>query len=472
MMNKKIIENYGYNLLYQILLIIIPLITTPYISRALGAQALGTYSYVQAICSYFSLFGVLGITIYGQREIACVQNDVKKRSQIFAELFTLKFITMSMFIGLYVLLAFILEDYSKLLFVQGVELLAAVVDITWLAQGLEDFKKIVFRNILVKIISVILIFNYVKTPLDMMMYILCISGSSLLGNLFLWFSLNKYINVSDIVIKDIKIIGHLKSCFVYFVPQIAIQIYTLLDRVMLGSMSNNMSYLGYYDQSQKIIKLILACITALSVTMLPRITAVYAQKDFLQMKCLIKQSFKFVFFMAFPMTIGLILIAPNFVSWFFGCSFANIDILICALSPIIIISSISSVIGTQYLIPTKKIWLYNKSVICGAIANFFLNLLLIPKYYAYGAVFGTIIAETLVSAIQVYYVRKEFNVAFLWLGAKPYILAAFCMGICLMGIRSFLETGIITTFVEIFTGGIIYIFALFLQRKYSDKNML
>lgn len=468
MINRTIVKNYSYNLLYQILLIVIPIVTTPYISRALGAQALGTYSYVQAICSYFTLFGVLGITVYGQREIAFVQSDLKKRSQIFVELFLLKLTTLTFFIGLYVVLAVILEDYRMLLLVQGVELLAAVVDITWLAQGMEDFKRIVCRNIIVKIISVIMIFSFVKTPSDMVIYILCISGASLLGNLMLWFSLNKYINISSVDFPNINIFRSLKASLIYFVPQIAIQIYTLLDRIMLGSLSNNMSYLGYYDQSQKIVKLILSCITALSVTMLPRITAVYAQKDYTQIKGLIKQSFRFVFFMAFPMTIGLCFIAKNFVSWFFGPYFLNIDVLLCALSPIILISSISSVIGTQYLIPTKKIWLYNKSVICGAITNFFLNLILIPKYNAYGAVFGTLIAETLVSAIQLYYVRKEFNVSFLLKLSKPYFIAAFCMGICLMGLRPIWGSGILATFLQIMMGGISYIIMLYIQKLFGN----
>ena len=140
-MSKSITKNYIYNLVYQILIIIMPIITTPYLARTLGAEGTGTYSYTISIVTYFILFGSLGLALYGQREIAYVQEDVKKRSKIFFELVILRFFTMSISMVLFYFSLGRNGDYAVYYRILLLEMLANSIDISWFFQGIENFKK-------------------------------------------------------------------------------------------------------------------------------------------------------------------------------------------------------------------------------------------------------------------------------------------------------------------------------------------
>jgi O-antigen/teichoic acid export membrane protein len=190
---KSVVKNYMYNLIYQILILILPLITTPYLSRVLGAEGVGIYSYTYAIVTYFVLFGSLGIALYGQREIAYVQDNVKERKKIFFELIIVRFITLAVAVLIYIL-AFMRENkYQAYYSILLIELIAAGFDISWFFQGIEEFKKTVIRNVLVRIVSVTLVFVLVKTSADLWKYMLIYSLADLCGNLLLWVYLPKYL---------------------------------------------------------------------------------------------------------------------------------------------------------------------------------------------------------------------------------------------------------------------------------------
>ena len=165
-MKKSVKKNYLYNLSYQILAIILPIITTPYLARVLGSNGTGIYSYTISIVTYFILFGSLGIALYGQREIAYVQNNEKKKNRIFTELVFLRLITMFIAAIIFFFTFGIKGEYSLYYKILLFEMLANAIDISWLYQGLEEFKKIVLRNFIVKIVSIICIFIFVKNPTD------------------------------------------------------------------------------------------------------------------------------------------------------------------------------------------------------------------------------------------------------------------------------------------------------------------
>ncbi len=190
---KSIVKNYMYNLIYQILILILPLITTPYLSRILGAEGVGIYSYTYAIVTYFVLFGSLGIALYGQREIAYVQDNPKARKKTFLELIIVRFITLAVAVTVYYIFFIRGKQYQTYYSILLIELLAAGFDISWFFQGIEEFKKTVLRNVLVRVISVSLVFIIVKTSQDLWKYILIYSLADFCGNLLLWAYLPKYL---------------------------------------------------------------------------------------------------------------------------------------------------------------------------------------------------------------------------------------------------------------------------------------
>lgn len=464
---KSIKKNYIYNLIYQILVMIIPLITTPYLSRVLGAENIGIYSYTLSITTYFILFGSLGVAMYGQREVAYVQEDIKERSKVFYEIFIMRAITL--FISLFIFyLTFCLHgEYSVYYKILIFEMIANALDISWYFQGLEEFKKTVARNIIVKLISVFCIFMFVKNSNDLNKYFIIYVLSNLLGNLSLWIYIPKYI--TKVRLKELNIIKHLKPTIMLFIPQVATQIYTVLDKTMLGVLIYDKSEVGYYEQAQKIIKLLMAIATSLGTVMMPRIAATYSKGDSKKVREYMSNSFAFISLLTFPLMFGIVSIAYKFVPLFYGSGYDKVAPLMCVISPIIVFIGLSNVTGTQYLLPTKQQNKYTISVIIGAMVNFLLNLLLIKNYASIGASIATVIAEFCVTLTQFILIRKEIRFKEVFQTIYKYIVAASIMFVCSILIGNFINNNVISILIQIILSSLVYFVVLLIMK---DKMII
>ena len=425
MSKKSISKNYIYNLFYQILTVVMPLITTPYLSRVLGAEAIGIYSYTLSIATYFILLGTLGISMYAQREIAYVQEDENKRSIIFWEIIFLKLISMTISIIIFWITFARTGEYEVYYRVLVIELLSQCIDISWFFQGIEDFKKTVIRNSIVKLLFSISIFIFIKSPEDLVKYMVLITSANLLGNFSLWMYMPKYL--CKVKLHSLNILRHLKPTIVLFVPQIASQIYTVIDRTMLGQMVEDKSEVGFYEQAQKVVRILLTVVTSLGTVMVPRMANTFAKGDYNQLKKYMNSSFQFVFILSFPIMGGLFLIAPEFVPLFFGEGYDKVVLLINMILPIILFIGLSNIIGTQFLLPTRRQKEYTISVIAGAIFNFIFNLILIRKFQSPGASIATVLAECVVAMVQFYFVRDIVKFKVILKLAKNNIIATIAM---------------------------------------------
>ena len=461
MNNKKSVKkNYIYNMLYQLLIIILPIITTPYLARKLGAEGNGIYGYTISIVTYFILFGSLGINLYGQREIAYNQKDKEKRSKTFFELMFIKFITMLLSAIIFYFVFCRTGNYSTYYKILLIEMIAGVLDISWFYQGMEDFKKIVIRNFIIKIISLICIFTFVKSPTDVYKYILIYVLSTLFGSLTLWIGLGKYINRP----KRLEFKQHLPKVLALFIPQIAVQIYTVLDKTMIGAILNDMNEVGYYEQSQKIIKILLTIITAVGTVMLPRLSNCFAEKKYDQIKRYMMKTFNFVFMLAFPLMFGIMAVANNFAPIFFGKGYEKVPAIMQILSIIVLFISMSNITGTQYLLSTKKQKEFTISVVVGAIVNFTLNLILINLYETIGAAISTVIAELSVTLVQLYFVRKDFKLFEIIKLSRNYIIAGIIMLAICYGIDFFITGRLIGLILQVVCGALVYLITLLLLK--------
>lgn len=470
-MEKSVAKNYIYNLTYQILILITPLITTPYLSRILGAENIGIYSYTISISTYFVMFGTFGMITYGQREIAYVQENKKQRTKIFWEVILLRLFTMSISILLFYIFYVNGEQYQIYYKILVIELIANCFDISWFFQGLEEFKKTVFRNILIKCISVISIFIFIKTKEDLIIYFVIYVFSNLLGNLSLWWYLPKYLSKIDL--KELNLLKIIKPTISLFIPQIAIQIYTVLDKTMLGNILNNMVEVGNYEQSQKIIKISVTVITALGIVMSPRIANTIANEKKEEVKHYLENSFNFAWFLGIPMMLGIIAIAPKLIPWFLGEEFTRTIVILMIGAPIIFVIGLSDVSGVQYLIAAKKQNIFTKSVIIGAIFNFCLNLILIPLYGAVGAIISSLFAETLILFVQLAYIRKEISLKILYNNCIKYILSGMVMFIITFMVGINMKPTIITTLSQIIIGIITYMgMLIILKDKFLYKILV
>jgi O-antigen/teichoic acid export membrane protein len=459
---KKVVKNYIYNLTYQILTLILPIITTPYLARVLGAEGTGIYSYTFSITTYFILFGSLGVALYGQREIAYAQDNPKERKRKFLEIVSFRFITIAIAIIVFVF-AFVrqgeLAVYYKILLL---ELIAGAFDISWFFQGLEEFKKTVTRNILVRLVSVTCIFIFVKERADLEKYIFIYSLADLVGNLSLWLYLPKYLK--GIKVEKLYITQNIPQILLLFIPQVSNQLYKILDTTMLGTIIKDKAETGYYEQSQKVIRLLLTLVTSLGVVMLPRMANTFAKGEKKQIKEYMIRSLKFTSLLAFPMMFGVATVAKEFVPIFFGDGYEKVVLLIRVMCPIIILMGFANIIGTQYLVPVKRNKEYTISILVGLIANFFMNYFMIHAWQSLGASIATVLSQLLIDIVQLYMVRDVLSAKEVIKTSYKFLIAGLVMVICCQ-LVGFLSTGIINVASQVAVGVIVYVGMLFLLKE-------
>lgn len=446
MAKKSIAKNYIYNMVYQVLILILPLITTPYLSRVLGAEGIGIYSYTYAIVTYFILFGSLGVALYGQREIAYAQENKEKRKKVFIEIVIFRFITILISTVIYFFMFVNGKEYQIYYTILMLELIAAAFDISWFFQGLEEFKKTVTRNVLVRLCSVTLVFLLVKTKEDLAKFTLIYSLADLIGNLTLWLYLPRYLR--GIKIEKISIKQHLPHIVLLFIPQIANQIYNILDTTMIGWLVKDKSETGYYEQGHKVIRLLLTIVNSLGVVMIPRMANAFANNDKKQINSYMKMSFRFTFFLSFPIMFGIVSVSKAFVPVFFGNGYDKVNYIIYLLSPMVLLMGIANVIGTQYLLPTKRQKEYTFSVTIGVIVNFILNYILISLYESIGAAIATVLSQLIVDLLQYNNIKKEINAKKLLNICWKYFISAIVMFICCFGVKIILNTNIISSSIQ------------------------
>lgn len=448
-------KNFIYNIIYQIFIMIIPLITAPYLARVVGADGVGTYSYTYSIVYYFMLLTHLGVNNYGNRSIAKVRDNKEKLSKTFWSIYSMQLIMGIIMLSLYVIyISFFNIKYKSIATIQTLFILSAMLDINWLFFGLEEFKKTVTRNTIIKLLNVSLIFLLVKNSNDLWKYTLIMSSMTVLGQAILWNFLRKRISFQKVSLKDIT--KHIKPNLILFIPVIAISLYKIMDKVMLGSISN-VTEVGLYENAEKIIGIPMTLITALGTVMLPRVTNLISKGSLDKVNEYISKSIKFVMFMSLAMCFGLIAIGYNFAPIYFGKSFQKTGILIMLLATTLPFLSFANVIRTQYLIPKEKDKIYITSVCLGAIVNLIINFLLIPKFQSIGACIGTILAEFTVMFYQTLSVRGELNISKYLKEILPFFLKTIIMFVIIYSINFININKVIKLGIQVIAGVGIYL---------------
>lgn len=405
---RSLAKNYFLNLGYQVLIVLLPLVTAPYLARVLGAERVGEYSYAQSVVSYFALFAVMGTALYGQRRIAvCCAKD-ENRKQVFTELVLLRVVGVTAAMGIYFACIFPFAENRVLYLVAAIEILAVVFDISWFYQGIEQFQNITLCSGLSKLLGVIGVFTLVKTRADLELYVALYCGAILVGNAAQWLFLKPYLQGQRL--GRLQPWQHVRPALSLFVSQFAIQAYTVLDKTMIGLITRSDAENGYYDQAQKLIKAMMAVVTSIGTVMASRISILW-HSDKTENKSQVQEmllfSFRLIFALSLPLTAGTAIIASRFVPIFFGDGYAPVVELIQLLAVILPIIGCSNIIGMQLFVPSGREHLLTRSVLIGAGVNVTLNTVMIYFWGAMGAAVASVIAELTVTATQMYLARKE-----------------------------------------------------------------
>lgn len=458
----KIAQNYIYNLAYQLLVILTPIITAPYLTRVLGATNLGIYSYVNSSGSIITTLSLLGVYAYGNRQTAYVRDNKNELSQTFWELELVRLVLGTIGTVFYFLYMRINSSYSFYFLLFYPYILAQFLDCSWVYVGLEDMKPAVIKNFITKLINVIGIFLFVRNKNDVWVYIFMLAITTLIANVSIYTQLHKYISGPK-EIKKIKpqiLLKHIKGSFYLFLPQAASLFYLQVDKAMIEWFTGNTAQISFYDQAEKIINIPLALITVLSSVMMPRVANEFRKKNYSMIAMLLSKAGRFSLLLAFPLMVGLFIISKQFIPWYLGTEYLPTAHAMMILAPIVLFNSLSSISGAQYFTATNQIRVLMKAYVSAAIINVVVNALLIPTYGYVGAAIATVASSFISVVVQYYYLLKQIKLDEFLKYSLIYAIGSFIMGWCIYGVTNQYCSRAIVTVVQILIGVLIYLIYL------------
>lgn len=443
-------RNFIWNVLFQLLRIALPIVLTPHVVRALGSDGVGVYSYTYSIAYYFTLFCLLGMNQYGNREIAKVRDNFEDRSRVFSSIYCMQLITTALVSITYsIYLFFAPKTIQPYLAIWVVWIVAESLNINWLFFGLEEFGITVVRNSVIRIITVAIVILLVRDRDDIWLYCLIQAISFLISYVVL---LPFAIKRVKFVLPDLKsVLVHAKPNLLLFAPIVAISLYTQFGKILLGRYAN-MSQVAFFDSSEKIIQIPLAIVQALGTVMLPRMTSLNSRGDRNELSKLLAISTRLMTIMSIAFTFGICAVAQDFVPIFFGPGFEECEILIYILSITIPVIGWSNVLGVQCLLPSGRDFDYTITVIIGAIVSMSVNAIAIPRMQSIGASIAALLAEFSVTVSQMVLLRDEIHYISEFMYAIPYTIIGLIMFVSVRFVSSWFELSIAKLGIEIVVG--------------------
>ena len=409
------------------------------------------------------ILAFLGIPTYGLREISKARKNKEDLNNVFSELFFLNLISTIIFTVIYLVLIFSVSefrDFYQLYLITGLAIAFNALDISWLYEGLEEFKFISIRNLIFKVVSFVLLFIFVRKPEDYYIYALITVAGTVGNNLINIIFSKKFIKLR---VRNINIKRHLKPVMMLVVVNLAIEVYTLVDTTMLGAFCPKEN-VAYYSYGSKINKIFLQVVNTFTMVIVPRITLYYQEKKFDEFNSLLTQTLKVVLVLSIPLIIGIQFVSEFFICKIYGEVYLSSAYVLRILSAVLLISPIGYLLGSRVVLTVGKEWKMIISVGVGAIVNVIGNIILIPRYQEYGAAIASVLGEIVVMIIYLCFGSKYFRLKRFWDTAVKTIIAGGVMGGYLYG-ASFIPLNGWFVFAIQFVGAVIVYFGLLLLFK-------
>jgi O-antigen/teichoic acid export membrane protein len=467
-MQTSVRKNYLYNVVYRISSMILPLIVTPYIARVLGVADNGLYAFSSTIACYFILLGKLGLDNYGNRSIAFCRDDLQKRSETFLGIYAMQVMTAAAALLLYaVSVNLFFSAERQIYWIQFLYVLSVVFDVSWFFYGMEMFKLATLRSLLSRGLLIAAVFVFVKDKNDLPVFTFLMALSFLLEQLFLFPFVFKYVKRVRISWKDVW--GHVAPNLKLFVPLLALSVYNWMDKIMLGFMVNNDS-VAYYNYAESMINFPKGIVIALGTVMLPKLSNMVAKNQIAQSKEALIKSMKLIGFISCALCFGIAAISPTFVPLFLGPRYSPTILLTLELAIVMLPMSVSEVSQSLYLIPFKLESIYIRSVIYGAVVNLLLNLALIPRFAASGAVIATLAAELVVCGYQLYRMRAMYSFRQLVNDFGVFLLCGAVMFGAVFAMNGINLRPIFLVLLQLAAGGVLYLAGCYAALKVFKKS--
>lgn len=462
----RITKNYIYNLAYQLLVLVAPLVTAPYLARVLGASNLGIYSYINSSGNIISTISLIGIYAYGNRQTAYVRDNRIKLSKTFWELEITRLILGTIGTIIYIIYANFNPEMRRYFLLYYPYILALFIDCSWVYVGLEDMKPAVMKNFITKFVNIIGIFVFVRKKGDLWIYIFMLAITTLIANIFVYTQLPKYVNKPHGENKPElgQVFNHVKGSLYLFLPQVASMFYLQVDKVMLQWLTGQTTQLAFYDNAEKMINIPLTIITVMSTVMMPRIAYEFQKNDKEAIRILLVKAGKYALLTSFPLMFGMFCIAQQMIPWYLGNEFFPTVTAMMILSPIVLFNSLAGISGAQYFTATNQIGILMKAYASAAVLNVVVNAILIPQYGFVGAAIATVGSSLSSVVIQYYYLNKHIDVKKLIGHGLVYFAGGLIMGVVLWFTTKTMTASVFTTVRQIIIGGVTYVVYLLIVK--------
>lgn len=449
---KNVAKNFFYQALFQVTKIILPIITVPIVSDAIGPKGIGAYNYTNSIAQYFILFAGLGVGLYGNREIALAWNRKEHVSRTFWEIVTFKGVLSILSFLLYLTLISFFSN-KVFFYVQSLAVLSVLFDISWFFMGIQDFKKTSLASLLTQIASFVLILLFVRSENDTLVYIAIQTFNIVFPQVFVWIFAKSYIHFEKVSIY--QSFKHFPGALSFFIPQVAILLYTNLNKTLLGSFLGEKS-VGFYTNALTLNTVFITIITTLDTVMLPHMSGLFAKNNIKRIIDTMKKTIHIQLFFSIAIMFGMLTVFDKLVPWFFGNKFLFVNQIIPFFSVLIIINPLGTSISRQYLLPIGNTRDYNISVIIGAVINIVGNIILLPTIGFYGVVFSYISAELFVTIVRTTSFIRVTGFEF----EKKKLIVYFISGVIMCLLTRFvtadMNSTVFTNIVQVFIAVPIY----------------
>ena len=424
----RITTNFIYNVALTLSTYLINLVLFPYVSRVLGVDMVGKVGFVNDTIGYFSLFAMMGIATVGIREIAACGEDRERRSKVFSSLMALVGILTAVVMAIYLGSLFVVNRFQadRNLFLIGTgSLLFTSMLIEWFYQGMEDFRYITVRSVLVKLVYAAAVFLTVRRPEDYLRYFLLTVGAVVVNAIINICHSRRFATLS---FRNVDLKAYLKPTFSLGLYKIMVSMYTTFNVVYLGFVASN-AEVGYYYAAKKLFYILLGLFSAFTAVMLPRMSALVETRQEEEFHRKIGQTFDLVFAVGIPLTLFLVVMAPRIIGLMSGPGYEGAVLPMRIISPVLLLSGMAQIWVIQVLMPLKQDRIILLSSAIGAVTGILINILLVGRLGAVGSAIVLLCSELAGNLLSfIFAVRKGYlqfplkQAGIFVLGAVPYAL--------------------------------------------------
>ena len=448
--------NFIMNAILTVAGIIFPLITFPYISRVLLVEGSGKVAFATSVVTYFTMFASLGIPTYGVRACAIVRDNKEKLSKTVQELLIISGGTTLLTYIVFGISLFVIPEFAQertLLLIVGLGIGLNTIGVQWLYNALEQYSYITTCSILFKVIGMILMFLLVKESSDYQIYggvyVIASFGSYVLN----FICLRKFVTFQKTGTYQFK--QHLKHIMVFFAMSAGASIYLNLDVVMLRFLQSNEA-VGYYNAGITVKTVLVTCVTSLGTVLLPRLSYYIETADKKAFQLMVGKAFRFVFVAASAVTVYFSIFARESILLLSGEAFLPAVGPMMILMPTVLLIGLSNVTGIQILTPNGREREVMYSIWGGAILDFVLNLIVIPKFSANGAALSTLLAEGMVLLLQCWFLRDVLWSYIRQVQCWKIVIALAVASVMTIPVKIWIDSGVFVTLLVsaiVFFGG-------------------